>query len=249
MSINLNVDITESLKRERFAVVTSDSFDMKGLYNDFVDLTNSFLSMKKDNYFGNEKKATRYRRYSDFSFNPIDKELSLLEHKPYYQSQKHNSYVGGEVRHFEDFNQEILESDFVKKLVINDFDIYAKTLPKEVLNLEWQCQIHQIRIEIKPNQTVEITPELIHCDGYPFSGVHFWGKNNIDGADSKLYLKDETEICSGRLENILDTVYFYDRELLHYVTPATNTSSSEMAYRQILAISFSLPNSKYNIVD
>ncbi len=96
---------------------------------------------------------------------------------------------------------------------------------------------------------MEITPEMIHCDGYPFSGVHFFGKKYIEGAISKLYLKNKKTIFSGTLEKILDTVYFYDRELLHYVTPAKNISENEIAYRQILAISFSLKNSEYDIID
>lgn len=246
--LNVISDVTDQLIEKRFAFVTGDKFQLNGNFTDFSKLTRSWEEMEKDVYYGNEEKATRFRRYSDFSYNPNTNDLIQHKHKSYFQSLENNEYVGGQTRHFADFADDIMHSDLVKSLVKDDFEIYMKTLPEEVRTEIWQCQIHQIRIEINPGQEVEITPEKIHCDGYPFSAVHFWGRNNVTGAESKLYTKEnQEEILSGTFENILDTIYFFDREMLHYVTPAKN-ETNELAYRQIIAISFSLPGTEYDTI-
>ena len=136
----------------------------------------------------------------------------------------------------------------VRSLIDTDFEVYKSVLPEELHDEIWQCQIHQIRIEIKPGKQLEITPEGIHCDGYPFSGVHFWGRNNVEGAESRLYDIHEHQLASTTYQEILDTTYFLDRDMRHYVTPARNTHTHAMAYRQILAISFSRPGTAFDIV-
>ncbi|HAL66305.1 MAG TPA: protein BsmA, partial [Pseudomonas sp.] len=151
-------------------------------------------------------------------------------------------------RHFDDVSSDVFNSPVLRALIKLDFDVYKAVLPEELHTVPWQCQVHQIRIEVKPGEQIEITPEGIHCDGYPFSGVHFWGRHNIEGATSKVYDKQSNVIDSGTYQEILDTTYFLDRELQHYVTPATNPSESEMGYRQIIAISFSRPGTEHDIV-
>lgn len=131
--------------------------------------------MEPDSYYGQAEAGMRYRRYSDFEYNPKTRELKQLEHRAYVQSKENNAYVGGVVRHFQDFSEEVISSPVMRSLIDTDFEVYKSVLPEELHDEIWQCQIHQIRIEIKPGKQLEITPEGIHCDGYPFSGVHFWG--------------------------------------------------------------------------
>jgi hypothetical protein len=190
----------------------------------------------------------RFRRYSDFEYNPATRELKQLEHRAYVQSKANNSYVGGLERHFQDFSNEVINSPVMRSLIDTDFEVYKNVLPPELHDEVWQCQIHQIRIEIKPGKQLEITPEGIHCDGYPFSGVHFWGRNNVAGAESRLYSAQEEQLAATTYEDILDTTFFLDRDMRHYVTPARNVHSYEMAFRQILAISFSRPGTAFDIV-
>ncbi len=244
--ISLNRDITVELEKQQFSFVKGNEFKLKGNFHDFVKLTNSWEGMEEDVYYGNKDKGTRFRRYSDFNYNPVSGELTRIEHRAYFQSEKMNAYVGGKQRHFEDFSKDFMDSEVLRSLIKLDFDIYQKTLPDEIKDGMWQCQIHQIRIEINPNEKIEITPEGVHSDGYPFSGVHFWGKENISGAQSKLYTSEKEEVCSETFEETLDTIYFFDKDMFHYVTPAM--AEGKGAYRQILAISFSKPDTDYDTV-
>jgi len=168
-------ELARQVKENKFVNVSSDCFNLKGNFDDFSQLTQSWENMPPDPQFGQSSAGARYRRYSDFEYNPSDGSLRQLEHRAYFQSKKNNRYVGGIQRHFADFGAEVLKSRILRSLINIDFEIYKGTLDSVLHDQIWQCQIHQIRIEIKPGQEVEITPEGIHCDGYPFSGVHFWG--------------------------------------------------------------------------
>ncbi|MDO6705084.1 2OG-Fe dioxygenase family protein [Photobacterium sp. 1_MG-2023] len=246
--IRLNKDVTAELRDQKFSFVKGSDFVLSGNFDDFFSLTKSWERMGGDIYFGNEGKASRYRRYSDFNYNPATNELSPLEHRPYFQSEEMNAYVGGKERHFEDFGEEVLHSPVLRSLIQQDFEVYAKTLPEEFRDRVWQCQIHQIRIEIEAGKETEITPEGIHSDGYPYSAVHFWGRENVEGAYSKLYDADKNELITVQYTDILDTTFFFDREMFHYVTPARTVDPETGGYRQIIAISFSLPGSEYDTV-
>lgn len=246
--LTLKRNIDDALRLNKTVNVLGKDFALNGGFGHFVAFSKSWETMGVDKYYGQADKGTRYRRYSDFDFNPATGELQQLEHRAYEQSEAHNQYVGGMRRHFDDVSSDVFNSPVLRALIKLDFDVYKAVLPEELHNVPWQCQVHQIRIEVKPGEQIEITPEGIHCDGYPFSGVHFWGRHNIEGATSKVYDKQSNVIDSGTYQEILDTTYFLDRELQHYVTPATNPSESEMGYRQIIAISFSRPRTEHDIV-
>lgn len=246
--IVLNREVGESLRRDKYVNVQGADFNLFGHFSDFVRLTKSWENMEPDSYYGQADAGMRFRRYSDFEYNPVTRDLKQLEHRAYVQSKANNSYVGGLERHFQDFSNEVINSPVMRSLIDADFEVYKHVLPPELHDEIWQCQIHQIRIEIKPGKQLEITPEGIHCDGYPFSGVHFWGRNNVDGAESRLYSAQEEQLAATTYLEILDTTYFLDRDMRHYVTPARNTHAQEMAYRQILAISFSRPGTAFDIV-
>ena len=246
--LTLKRNIDDALRLNKTVNVLGNDFALNGGFGHFVAFSKTWETMGVDKYYGQADKGTRYRRYSDFDFNPATGELQQLEHRAYEQSEAHNQYVGGMQRHFDDVSSDVFNSPVLRALIKLDFDVYKAVLPEELHNVPWQCQVHQIRIEVKPGEQIEITPEGIHCDGYPFSGVHFWGRHNIEGATSKVYDKQSNVIDSGTYQEILDTTYFLDRELQHYVTPATNPSESEMGYRQIIAISFSRPGTEHDIV-
>jgi hypothetical protein len=244
----LQSDLAEQLRRDKFANVPGSAFRLEGNFDDFLRLTRSWEHMGEDRYFGQAQSGARFRRYSDFEFHPPSGELRQLEHRPYTQSTGQNRYVGGIERHFTDFGAEVLESPVLRSLIAIDFAVYKTVLPLELHDRIWQCQIHQIRIEIKPGQQIEITPEGKHSDGYPFAGVHFWGRQNVDGAQSQLFDADERPLGSTTYQQVLDTTFLLDREIKHYVSPARATHPELPGHRQIIAISFSLPGSAHDTV-
>lgn len=157
--IVLNREVGESLRRDKFVNVQGGDFNLYGHFADFVRLTKSWENMEPDSYYGQAESGMRFRRYSDFEYNPVTRELTQLEHRAYVQSKANNSYVGGMVRHFQDFSDEVINSPVMRSLIDIDFEVYKNVLPPELHDEIWQCQIHQIRIEIKPGKQLEITPK------------------------------------------------------------------------------------------
>lgn len=155
--IVLNREVGESLRRDKFVNVQGGDFNLYGHFADFVRLTKSWENMEPDSYYGQAEAGMRYRRYSDFEYNPKTRELKQLEHRAYVQSKENNAYVGGVVRHFQDFSEEVISSPVMRSLIDTDFEVYKSVLPEELHDEIWQCQIHQIRIEIKPGKQLEIT--------------------------------------------------------------------------------------------
>jgi len=245
---NNTFTITDELRRQveekQYVITRSDSFKMTEAGQiAFNQLQNSWKHLERDSFYG-EKDPTCYRlrRYTNFDFNPRTGELCLQTHVPYVQSQEMNRYVGGKIRHFGDLLADTYENPFFQDLVTYDFSLFP--VEEEFLDHLWTCQVHMIRIVVGANQSTPVTPEGIHSDGYPFAGVHLINKNNVEGGQSTVYAYDEKPLATLTFENPLDSLWFEDRNLKHYVTPISSTNG-ESGHRDILAISFSLPNSSY----
>ena len=86
--IVLNREVGESLRRDKYVNVQSADFNLFGHFADFVRLTKSWENMEPDSYYGQSEAGMRYRRYSDFEYNPVTRDLKQLEHRAYIQSQQ-----------------------------------------------------------------------------------------------------------------------------------------------------------------
>jgi hypothetical protein len=212
------------------------------LRTSWESLRGAWESLEFDEYYGGRADNQRYRRYTDFAFEPASGALMPLEHTPYFQSERMNRYVGGMTRHFGDILPETYENEFFLELVCFSFCQFP--VPEEFARRTWVSQIHQIRITVGPGETTDITPEGIHSDGYPFASVHLVDRVGVAGGVSSVYSYDEQELASLTFEQPLDSLFLEDRKLKHYVTPI-HGSGKDPGYRSILAISFSLPDSPF----
>ena len=133
--IVLNREVGESLRRDKYVNVQGGDFNLYGHFADFVRLTKSWENMEPDSYYGQAEAGMRYRRYSDFEYNPKTRELKQLEHRAYVQSKENNAYVGGLVRHFQDFSDEVITSPVMRSLIDTDFEVYKSVLPVSYTHL------------------------------------------------------------------------------------------------------------------
>lgn len=238
------IDVRDSLARDRYAVISADSFNIAGLEDELSALYASWDNLGPDPFFGGGEQACRTRRYSDFEYDPADNSLTPLDHVAYYQSKGMNAFVGGKERHFEDVEISTVKNKALLELVRLDFE----NLPIEPKYLEqtWICQIHQIRIAVNPGQTYDVVPEGVHSDGYPFAGLHLIRKHEVEGAENVVYTWEEEELARTVLSSPLDTLIFEDKKMKHYASPLT--AGPDGGVREILAISFSLPGTEYETI-
>jgi hypothetical protein len=228
-----------------FATPRGDSFALDAASRaDLAALQASWDDLDPDRFFGGEPgKAWRVRRYSDFDFEPASgRLLQRRAHVPYYQSERQNAYVGGIVREFGDVAEETAANPLFQRLVAWDFAQWP--VDARYLDRTWICQVHQLRIYVVGGHTSAVTPEGIHSDGYPFAGVHLMARVDVSGGQSTVYTADAEPLASLTFERPLDSLLFEDRRMKHYVTPITG-APGRTGHRDVLAISFSLPDSPY----
>jgi hypothetical protein len=238
----VGADCRRELREQRYALVPAGELDLDPeLLAAFDDLAASWGRLDHDPFFGGEDRASRTRRYSDFDYDPATGELTRRDHVAYFQSEDMNAFVGGKVRHFGDVEDSILANPLFMALVRFDFD--SLPIEAEYLSRPWVCQIHQIRIVVSPNKTNEVVPEGIHSDGYPFAGLHLIARVDVDGGESTVLTWAEEPLAKATFRDPLDTLIFEDKKMKHHVTPIS--AGDVEGHRDVLAISFSLPDSPY----
>jgi len=240
--------IREALKKQiaeqQYAIAPGKSFQLSSLGQEALSsLQQSWESLEYDPFYA-EKEPTSYRlrRYTEFDFTPQTGELCPRPHVPYVQSLEMNTYVGGKARHFGDLSVDTYKNPLFQDLVNYNFSLFSRE--EEFSDRLWICQVHIMRIVVGAGQATAITPEGIHSDGYPFAGLHLMNKVNIEGGKTTIYQYDETPLATTTFREPLDSLWLEDRHLKHGVTDITNRNSGA-GYRDILAISFSLPDSIY----
>lgn len=238
----IGVDRREEVRTQRYALIPAGELDLDAdLSAAFDDLAATWDRLGADPFFGGDDRATRTRRYSDFDYVPATGELTRRSHVPYFQSEEMNAYVGGKERHFEDVEEALVANPLFRALVAFDFD----SLPIEAgyRQRTWVCQVHQIRIVVHPGQTNEVVPEGIHSDGYPFAGLHLIARQDVSGGESTIFTWEEEPLVKATFQDPLDTLIFEDRNMKHHVTPIS--ADRVEGHRDVLAVSFSLPDSPY----
>lgn len=243
-TFTIQEDLRTQVEQQKYAITQRDSFQLSKLGQEaLASLQRCWDSLEYDPFYG-EKEPTCYRsrRYTEFDFSPSTRELRPRPHVPYVQSPEMNPYAGGKARHFGDLSLDTAENPLFQDLVSYDFSLFP--LEKEFIDRLWICQVHIMRIVVGVGKTTSITPEGIHSDGYPFAGLHLINKVNVQGGETTIYQYDETPLATTTFNQPLDSLWLQDRYLKHSVTDIASVGGS-LGYRDILAISFSLPDSIY----
>lgn len=243
-------DLKAQVQQQKYAIISGNSFHLSPLgQSALVSLQKCWNALEYDPFYG-EKEPTSYRsrRYTEFDFTPSTGKLCPRPHVPYVQSQEMNSYVGGKARHFGDLSVDTYENPLFQDLVNYNFSLFPVN-PEFLkitaqLDRDWICQVHIMRIVVGAGQTTPITPEGIHSDGYPFAGLHLINKINVQGGETTIYSYEETPLATTTFTQPLDSLWLEDRDLKHSVTDIASGEVGD-GFRDILAISFSLPDSIY----
>jgi hypothetical protein len=245
MSIEIRQSVRDDLLRQKFGLVRATDFTLSGATRSaWDDLRREYEVMGRDVYYPGQGEMRRMRRYSRFMFDPATGQLTRLPEEAYYQSARQNGVAGGIQRRFDVVSDRTAENPFFRSLVPLDFAQFP--IPAEHLDRQWIAHVHQIRVVVEAAKAAPVAPEGIHSDGYPFASLHLVRRSNVLGGDSALYDADGTELFATSLRHPLDTIYFEDGRLKHSVTPIQGLPGA-VGIRDILAVSFSLPNSGFEV--
>jgi hypothetical protein len=134
----------------------------------------SFEDLPLDNYCGGKH---RYRRFSQYRmlFREDHWHFYLLPHRPYIALSKYNSFGGGFYRYYEP-----LKTDLLLQI-----DTGAKVIPLDT-NVEWQINVHQTRVIVRPDIPGISVPEGPHQDGHEYVMIAVFRRYQIAGAEMSL---------------------------------------------------------------
>ena len=204
-----------------------------GALADWSAFVQSWNDMPLDAYMGDGGRYRR-RRYATLSGFSETGSIQLEPHQPHYQSLDYNPLNGGVAREFAPIAPEIVKGATMQSMLgfcLRTFSAFKPTP-------EWHIEVHQFRIEAKPDELGKPTPEGVHRDGVDFVLVMMVKRENISSGTTTMHDLEEKTLDSFTLTEPLDCALVNDRRCMHGVTPIQPIDANQPAYRDVLVITF-----------
>jgi len=177
----------------------------------------------------------RFRRYSEFSLETVNKQITTLGHVPYRQT-KENNYLNGDIdRLYSPMKEEIQTNEAFRQVLLTCADVIFQLKDSE----EWLVQVFQNRI-LASNETLgKPTPEGVHRDGVDFVLSLMIKYHNISGGESSAYAEDGRSLKAKiTLKEPGDFILLDDALMKHSVEPIFRINPDEEGYRDVLIAMF-----------
>jgi len=175
----------------------------------------------------------RYRRRRHAVFAVDDDAIVRMPHQPHYQSLDYNTLNGGIPRWFEP----ITDGDGPSLHTIIEFcqRLFGSLVPAPI---RWHVEVHQFRIEARPDVKGLPTPEGLHRDGVDYVLVLLVNRQNIGSGTTTIHGLDRRLLGSFTLTEPCDAALVDDARVFHGVTPVEPVDLDLPAYRDVLVVTF-----------
>lgn len=224
--------LRERIAREGF--VLSRAAEMKplvGALPDWDAFAASWNDLRLDTHLP-EGHRYRRRRYATLSAKAGESGFDVEAHQPHYQGREYNRLVGGIERWFEPVKPATLASESFRRVMAFTLGLYGPLKPKA----DWHVEVHQFRIEARPEAAGQPTPEGVHRDGVDYVLVLLVARSNIESGTTTVHAMDGQQLGSFTLATPLDAALVDDARVKHGVTPVRPVDPSKPAYRDVLVV-------------
>ena len=182
----------------------------------------------------------RKRRHAAFAVGPAG--IVRKPDQPHYQSRDYNALNGGIARWFDPITAAAADSTAFTAILRVCYALFDGLTPAPA----WHVEAHQFRIEARPGQSGQPTPEGMHQDGVDWVLVLMIGRVNIASGTTSIHGLDRTLLGSFTLEAPMDAALVDDHRVFHGVTPVQPLDPAQPAHRDVLVVTFrretTLPN-------
>ncbi|MFM2060681.1 MAG: hypothetical protein RLZZ507_351 [Cyanobacteriota bacterium] len=141
-----------------------------------------------------------------------ENKLIKLPHGHLFQSQEYNPLLGDIKREFAELEDELVELEIFKNLVLAFIDSCK-------LHPEAEIGIHQIRTTCSPGHLGNPAPEGIHQDGTDFIAIFSVGRDNIQGGETHLYTAKKQKPVFNKILQPGELIVVNDHDFFHFTTP------------------------------
>jgi hypothetical protein len=225
------------LQRDGFAFVRADAMrqllDAPQQLDDWGHFTDSWNDLAPDTYLAATGRKRR-RRHATFFIDAAGTIIRQAQ-QPHYQSLQNNPLQGDLRRWFQPIRPVLATGASMRRILQFSHALFDALTPSVS---QWHVETHQFRIEAKPGETGEPTPEGIHHDGVDHVLVLLIDRENIESGTTNIHDADGIMLGSFTLIHPLDAALVDDARVSHGVTPVTPFDPSRPAHRDVLVVTF-----------
>jgi len=227
--------LVEHLQRDGFGFVAADA--MRALLerdrplSDWPAFTASWNDLAPDTYLASLGRHRR-RRHATYSAG-VEGPIHRMPHQPHFQARDYNPLQGDIERWFEPMRSEIGDGTSMASILEFTRDLFGRLAPTA---RRWHIEAHQFRIEARPGEPGEPTPEGVHRDGVDYVLVLLIDRQNIASGTTTIHTAEGTLLGSFTLTVPLDAALVDDARVFHGVTPVTALDPEQPAHRDVLVV-------------
>ena len=176
----------------------------------------------------------RYRKRRHAAFLVSRTGIQRKPDQPHYQSRDYNALNGGIARWFDPITPAAAGSAAFGAILHTCAALFNGLTPAPA----WHVEAHQFRIEARPGQAGQPTPEGMHQDGVDWVLVLMVGRVNIASGATSIHGLDRALLGSFTLEAPMDAALVDDHRVFHGVTPVQPLDPEQPAHRDVLVVTF-----------
>jgi hypothetical protein len=214
------------------AADTRDWLERHGSLADWQSFAESWNGMAIDTYMADGGRYRR-RRHAVFAA-PAGGRIVRAPDQPHYQATEYNRLNGGIARWFDRVPDAIAETATLQTILAACHELFGGLAPGN----GWHVEIHQFRIEARPGEAGQPTPEGLHRDGVDYVLVLMIDRTNIASGTTTIHGLDRAELGSFTLTRPLDAALVNDRRVYHGVTAVQPLDPAMPAHRDVLVVTF-----------
>ncbi|MGA8761107.1 MAG: 2OG-Fe dioxygenase family protein [Stellaceae bacterium] len=227
-----------AIERDGFAFVEAP--EMRALLNEaelggWESFAASWNDLGVDAYMAD---GGRYRRRRFACYRATSAGIVRKPHQPHYQSRDYNPLNGGIERWFEPVAETMGRHPVLGAILGTTHALFDRMTPEPYRPLAWHVEIHQFRIEARPGEAGQPTPEGLHRDGVDWVLVLMVRRENVKSGETTIYDLAKRPLGSFTLTQPLDAALVDDSRVYHGVTAVEPLDPSRPAYRDVLVVTF-----------
>lgn len=165
----------------------------------------------------------------------------------YRQTTDMNPEQYGALRSYAHLPEAIWRNGLLKELIFFDMNLMplGEFWPNALRN-PLAVGVHLIRMCAVPGHPSVASPTVPHQDGEPFTCIHLINRRGVQGGFSQVFRNSPVDnvnrpgelLSEFILDELLDTLVVWDKEVFHHVTPVEAHSGYAQATRDVLIIDF-----------
>lgn len=230
--------LAAAIEHAGFAFV--DAPDMRGLLGEaelceWDSFADSWNDLGVDTYMAD---GGRYRRRRFACYRATSAGIIRKPHQPHYQSRDYNLLNGGVDRWFEPVTETIGRHPVLGAILSTSQALFDRMTLEALRPDAWHVELHQFRIEARPGEAGQPTPEGMHRDGVDWVLVLMVRRENVKSGETTIYDLAKRPLGSFTLTQPLDAALVDDSRVYHGVTPVEPLDPSRPAYRDVLVVTF-----------